>query len=125
MSKSNQTINNITFVSRKKIEYIAHNFILTTHAKKRLMQRYGTIKDVRKMLLNCILAWENTDKTINIAIDYNHYFVVGCIDGKYKIVTYNDKSKTGYTIIDKFILAYLGIDRQDYINSIPKNNIRN
>ncbi len=120
MSKSNQTINNITFVSRKKIEYIAHNFILTTHAKKRLMQRYGTIKDVRKMLLNCILAWENTDKTINIAIDYNHYFVVGCIDGKYKIVTYNDKSKTGYTIIDKFILAYLGIDRQDYINSIPK-----
>lgn len=120
MNNKNNQINNITFVSRKKIEYIAHNYILTTHAKKRLKQRYGSINDVKAMILNCIFAWANTDGTINIALDYYHYFVVGCIDGKFKIVTYNGKSKTGYTIIDKFILAYLGIDRQDYINSIPK-----
>lgn len=66
---------------------------------------------MRKMILNSIFSWVNTDGSINIAIDYVHYFVVGEVKGKYKIITYQGKSKNGYTVIDKFILAYLGIDR--------------
>lgn len=101
----------ITFISRKKIEFIAHNHYLTKHAFKRLKERCGVF-NIKQMILNSVFAWVNTDKTINIALDNYHYFVVVEVYGRYKIITYEEKSLNGYNVIDKFILAYIGVDRQ-------------
>ena len=106
-------------VPRKMIEYIAHNFIITTHARFRILQR-STRNDIRRMILNSPLAWRNTDGTINIAIDYYHYIVVGEVDGKFKIITYQGRSYNGYSVVDKFVIAYRGIDRKE--NDFEKEN---
>lgn len=106
--------NNI-LVSRKKIEYIAHNHIITEHAQKQISERCFNA-NVKQMILNSVLWWVNTDGTINIATDLYHYFVVSCekvdmID-KFIILTYKDKSLNNYSVIDKFIFAYKGIERK-------------
>lgn len=100
----------VRLISRKKIEHIAHNYILSKHAKERLLQRCKKF-NVKQMILNSPFWWRNTDGLINIATDPYHYFVVGEVDNKFIIVTYQGKSINGYTVLDKFALAYMGVDR--------------
>lgn len=105
----------LTVLSRKKIEYIAHNYEFSKHSFNRLRQRCGNF-DVRKMILNALFAYVNTDGYINIAVDLNHFFIVKELkNNKYKIITFQEKSMNGYTTVDKFVFAYLGIDRHSKI----------
>lgn len=98
-------------VPRKEIEYIARNFTLTTHALKRLKER-TTKYDVEKMILNSPLWWRTRDGCINIATDESHVFVVGKVKGRYQIVTYHEKSRYGFSVIDKFTMSYFGLERK-------------
>lgn len=100
----------INLISRKKIEYIAHNHIVTKHAHKRLLQRYGKY-DLRKMILDSPLSWRNTDGTINVAMNYDSYLVVLEQDNIFMVLTYKGKSNNGFNVIDKLVLGYMGIDR--------------
>lgn len=102
-------------IGRKKLEYIAYNYTITEHAQIKLEERCKN-PNVRQMILNSPLCWKNTDGTINIATDLYHYFVVSCAKeldkDKFIIVTYKEKSLNNFSVVDKFIFAYLGITRK-------------
>jgi hypothetical protein len=109
--KNQKTLkNNHILISRKKLEYIAHNLVITTHARKRLQQRCKN-KNLKTLILNSPLWWRNTDGSTNIATDNYHYIVVAEVDKVFKVITYQGKSINGYSVIDKFILAYAGLER--------------
>ena len=99
-------------VSRKKIEYIAHNLIVTTHAKQRIEERLDKDADIRVMILNSPLWYRNIDGTINIAIDQQTYFVVSENNGRFALVTIKEPSRNGYDIMDKFVFAYFGNEKE-------------
>lgn len=94
-------------VSRKKLEYIAHNINITVHAKERINGRLGEDVDIRTMILNSPFWYRNVDGSINIAIDQKKYFVVAENDGVYTMITVKEPSKNGYDIMDKFVIAYM------------------
>lgn len=94
-------------VSRKKLEYIAHNIKITEHAKERISERLGEDVDIRTMILNSPFWYRNVDESINIAIDQKKYFVVAEDDGVYTMITVKSPSKNGYDIMDKFVIAYM------------------
>ena len=54
-----RTHNNINIlVSRKKLEWIAHNFRVSDHAEFRMVQRDSKLnRDLRTSILNSPLAW--------------------------------------------------------------------
>ena len=98
-------------VSRKKIEYIAHNIKITEHAKKRIKERLGDDVNITEMILNSPFWYRNISGHINIAIDQLKYFVVDEACGVFKLVTIAEPSKNGYDIMDKFVCAYMGIEQ--------------
>lgn len=100
-------------ISRKKIEYIAHNLIITEHAMERIRERLPKNIDIRVAILNSPFWYRNIDGTINIAIDQNKYFVVNEKNGVFTLITVKNPSALGYDITDKFVIAYMGISRKD------------
>lgn len=98
-------------VSRKKIEYIANNIIITEHAKKRIEERLGENTNIKRLILNSPFWFRNNDGYINIAIDQNLYFVVAEDNPNFFLVTVKRPSLNGYDIMDKFVLAYMGKER--------------
>lgn len=104
----------VHLISRKKIEFIAHNFKVSRHAYQRICER-SKQKNIRKMILNSPLSWQSSDGFINIATDLFHYLVLAEFDNTYLIITYQDKSINGYSVVDKFCLSYMGLERKNKI----------
>lgn len=103
----------IHLISRKKLEYIAHNHIVSEHAHQRLLERFGDY-DLRAMILNSPLAWRNTDGAINIAFNYDNYIVVVEENDCFLVITYKTPSLYGYNVLDKLVLGYMGIGRKNH-----------
>ena len=100
-------------VGKKKIEYIAHNIIISNHAKNRMEKRLNkNKKTICKMILNSPMWYRNNDGTINIAINRYNYFVVSEKNNKYYLITIKEKSNNKYDITDKFVFAYAGLKRE-------------
>ena len=98
-------------LTREQLNEIANNYRLSKHAQERLAER-GKGVNVKKVLLNPLLAYFNTDGSINIAKDkFNYFVIVKKSERKYLVVTYKEKSKNNITIFDKWNLAKKGIDR--------------
>ena len=95
-------------VSRKKIEYIAHNLIVTDHAKERIDERLGKGADIRQLILNSPLWFRNKDGCITIAINTKKCFIVAEKDNKFTLITVKDDSENDYDMMDKFVVAYSG-----------------
>lgn len=100
-------------ISRKKIEYIAHNLVITNHAKQRIMERLGCNVDIRQLILNSPFWFRDVDESIVISIDQQRYFIVSESDNVFKLITVKEPSKNGYDIMDKFVLAYSGKERKE------------
>lgn len=110
---SAETIDNRKFIliPRKMLEKIAYTYYLTKHSQDRIRERIGD-KDIKTLLLKSPLSWRNQDGTIIIAISIYAYFVVVEKDGEFYIKTFCEKSENNMTVVDKFVLAYMGYKRQ-------------
>lgn len=94
-------------LNRKEIIEIANNYRLTLHAQKRKAERMPNV-NLQRAIRNSILAYFNTDGTINIAFDNYTYIVV---DTSYKVITIKEKSHNNINIWVKYNLAKNGIHR--------------
>ena len=64
-------------VGRKKIQWIAYNFVMTTHANMRIIQRDEMLeRNFKNEILNTVLAWKNINGTISIALNLYKYIIV-------------------------------------------------
>lgn len=78
-------------VSRKRIEWIALNFKLSTHAQFRLVQRDTLVeRNLKLSIRRSPLCWKSIEGTICIAFDLYNYIVVDDRSGEPIIATFVD-----------------------------------
>lgn len=115
-------------VSPEVIEEIKFSYYITKHAREQLVKRSDmlvefypgkmdvstTKKNINKMIDNNILAYYNTDGSINIALNEWNYFVFVYDEQKdnWSLVTYKEKSWYSKTIFEKRQMAIDGFDRK-------------
>jgi hypothetical protein len=101
-------------VGRKKVEWIANNFIMSEHAKFAQIRRDDTLTKsaLRQRILNSPLAWKTKNDCVAIALDLFNYIVV---DPSNKttygtiapiVVTFVNVRDSGINVVDKFIVEY-------------------
>ena len=91
-----------------ELKEIAENFSLSRHAEERITERHPNI-DIEQAILNPMLAYYNTDKSVNIAINKYEYLVVAPYT--YKVITFKEKSHNNIDIFAKRELAKQGKKR--------------
>lgn len=92
---------------------ITDNFYLSYHARERIATRFPDL-DVANAIRNPILAYYNTDGSMNIAINEYEYLVVIKTGNTYKVVTFKEKSHNNINIFKKREFALRGWDRVPY-----------
>ena len=116
-------------VSQETIDDIKTYFTITKHAIGRLEERtkmvvrfeggainYNeTVKNIKYKINHRILAYYNTDGTINIAINKYNYFVFSKNEenNHWVLVTFKEKSYNENDIFYKRRLAEIGYDRKE------------
>lgn len=113
-------------VNRKKIEWIAYNYELSSHARERIKERYGETRTIKDAILNSCLSWYYQNDIIAIAINANDIFYVGLKkmkgskEEKATIITFTWESKTGNNVVDKFCKNYLEKKKEDKIKFLEE-----
>ena len=96
---------------------LAKHIKYSHHAKVRLAQRLQIQNDHARqgklftMILNSPLAFMNTDGYISVAINEFEYLVVAPREEDYFCIIFKEKSRNGYTVLDKYKLALKGVLR--------------
>ncbi len=98
-------------LTRKELKIISNNFILSKHARERLFERFPNI-NIKECIRNPILAYWNTDGSINVAIDRFNYIVLVQKGLKFLIITFKEKSLNNIDIYRKRELALSGYSRK-------------
>ena len=98
-------------VSREDLLHISNNYILTKHAKERIDTRNKNI-DIGNALRNPLIAYFNTDGSINVAITPYEYFVVATDSFPYKIITYKEQSWYSIDVYEKRKMTQEGYSRK-------------
>lgn len=113
-------------VSRKMIEWIAHNYELTSHARERVKERYSETKTIKQAILDSCLSWFYDRDTVAIAVNKDDIFYVKLERNsdrkvyKSKIITFTWESKNGYNVVDKFCKNYLEKKKVDKIKDLEE-----
>lgn len=98
-------------LKRNELDEIANNYILTKHAKEMIDKRCPNL-NIKYSIQNPILAYFNTDGSVNIAISDFEYLVVVLDKFPYKVITFKEKSHNGIDIFFKRRLAQTGYCRK-------------
>lgn len=98
-------------VPKQDLIHISNNFILTKHAEERIQARNKTI-EIKEAIRNPLIAYFNTDGSINVAITPYEYFVIATDRFPYRIVTYKEQSWYGIDVYQKQEMAKRGFDRK-------------
>lgn len=102
----NNSVVNI-LVGRKKVEWIAYNHKLSSHAKMQMVRRGAKISNLTPAILNSPLSWKLNDEYIAIALNLFEYIIVGQKEpGEATIVTYVNLNGEGYSVIDRMLVSY-------------------
>lgn len=101
-------LNKGELLTAEELQDIAEHYILSKHAQQRIAERYPDI-NVKKAILNPLIAYYNTDRSINIAINGYEYIVIAPYE--YKVITFKEKSLNGIDIFTKRRLAMQGKKR--------------
>lgn len=96
---------------QSELDEIANNYILTKHAEKMIGIRCPNL-NVRNSIRNPILAYFNTDGSVNITLNSYEYLVVALDDKPYRVITFKEKSYNGVTIYEKWSFAKNGYSRK-------------
>lgn len=100
-------------VERSELEQIANHFIISAHAKYRILERGKDLGDLKTILLNPSLAYYNTDGSINLGIDDYRYFVIIPKAHSYLILTLKETiQEPRTTIYERRELAKKGKKRK-------------
>lgn len=102
-------LNRGELLNRAELEEIAERFVISRHAKQRIAERYNDI-DIKKAILNPVIAYYNTDGSVNIAINGFEYIVISQYD--YKVITFKVRSFRGIDIFTKREMAVAGKGRK-------------
>ncbi len=103
-------------LSRKELEELANNYVISKHAFTRLKERNLSPDKIKDIILNPYLAYFNTDKSINVCKD-NYYYLVFTYcekEGKFVLITYKEPSKSRVSVVKKQMYASLGLDRNKF-----------
>ena len=98
-------------LNTSELEEIANNYIITKHAKERIHNRFPEL-NVTKAIKEPLLAYFNTDGSVNIALNEFEYLVVGTDRIPYPIITFKEKSHNNITIFEKQEMAQNGYNRK-------------
>ena len=98
-------------VDSDELYYISNNYVLSNHAKEMIQKRNKDV-DVVESIRNPILAYYNTDGTINCAINDYEYFVIATDRFPFRIITFKEKSWYSINIFEKRKMAQDGFDRK-------------
>lgn len=98
-------------LTAEELREIAEHFVLTKHARQRIAERYPDI-DIRRAIMHPILAYFNTDGSVNIALNGYEYIVVA--PNSYHIITFKEKSLNDIDIFTKREMAIKGYGRKPY-----------
>jgi hypothetical protein len=100
-------------LTAEELREIAEHFVLTKHARQRITERHPDV-DIRRAIMHPVLAYFNTDGSINIALNNYEYIVVAPND--YCIITFKEKSLNNIDIFAKREMAIKGYGRKPYAN---------
>lgn len=100
-------------LTREELREIANNFHISFHCRQRLEEK-GHV-DVKQLILNPMVAYFNTDGSVNIASDRWHYLVAAYSEdyGNWNIITWKNNSWYDQDVYDKQNLAKRGIARKE------------
>ena len=106
-------LNRGQLVGEKRLQEIAENFVISNHASQKIAERNPNI-NIKEIILNPLIAYYNTDGTINIALNEYEYLVVSRKkhNDTYNIITYKEKSHNNIDIFTKREMAMRGRGRQ-------------
>lgn len=96
---------------RQELNEIADNYILTKHAKEMIETRCPNL-NVKDSIRHPVLAYFNTDGSVNIALNSYEYLVVSLERIPYAVITFKEKSYNGVDIYRKRYLAKNGYCRK-------------
>lgn len=99
-------------LTESELDEIASNFYISNHAYERLSQR-GNV-DIRQLLKKPLVAYFNTDGSVNVAKDEYNYLVFD-FDTKHNnwcLVTWKEESWYGKTVFEKQAMAKNGYERK-------------
>lgn len=100
-------------LTTEELKEIAENFELSRHAEQRIAERFADL-NIHKAILNPLIAYFNTDGSINIALNSFEYLVISTDTKPYKVITYKEKSHNNIDIFTKRQMAVRGIGRNTY-----------
>lgn len=119
-------------VEQDVIEEIKTYFRITNHALEKLKERTNmvsyiddelinyseTVRNIKYEINHRLIAYYNTDGSVNIAIDRYNYFVFKKSDNNnvWFLITFKEKSYNDNDIFYKKRLAELGYDRKEIEN---------
>ena len=98
-------------VPKKDLNYISNNYILTRHAKEMIDKRHSNV-NVVESIRTPMIAYFNTDGSINCAINEDEYFVIATDAFPFRVVTFKEKSWYGKNVLEKREMAMNGYDRK-------------
>lgn len=98
-------------VSQETLMYISDNYFVTLHAQEMIQKRHSDI-DITESIRNPMIAYFNTDGSINCAVNKDEYFVIATDRLPFPIVTFKEKSWHGKDVFEKRQMAIDGFDRK-------------
>lgn len=100
-------------LTQEELSEIANNFYISKHAVERLRER-GRV-NIRQLVLNPLVAYFNTDGSVNVAQDEYNYLVFSYDEfhKNWKVVTWKEESWHGKTVFDKQQMARNGYGRKE------------
>ena len=94
-------------VGRKRLEWIAFNYELSSHAKDRIKERASTKKTIKEAIRISPLAWICGRDTICIALNLYEYIIVSVSDKIPVVKTFVNTSDSGNTVVDLAFVSYM------------------
>lgn len=94
-------------VGRKRLEWIAFNYELSSHAKERIKERSNTRKTIKEAIRVSPLSWICGKDTICIALNLYEYIIVSVADPVPVVVTFVNTSDKKNTVVDLAFNSYI------------------
>lgn len=95
-----------------ELKEIYNSLFISKHARERLRERVPVY--IKQLFESPLVAYFNTDGTVNVALDEYNYLVVQYCEHfqNWKVVTWKEKSWNSKTVFDKQRMAKAGYGRK-------------